>query len=205
MLYYDTNQHIKGQTMTEHLLNAQQFSHFLLQTCLNEGQIAIDATMGNGHDTLFLANLVGKTGCVHAFDIQNIAIERTNALLTEHNQLDQCVLHLKGHEHIDTILNESDVISGAIFNLGYLPNANKQIITKQETTLIAIDALLKRLRQYGRIVIVIYYGHPGGETEKNAILHYVNNLPQKDYTVLQYAFLNQKNSPPFVIAIEKRK
>lgn len=191
--------------MSKQLLNAQQFSHFLLSQCVNSGDIVVDATMGNGHDTLFLAHLVGKNGHVHAFDIQVLAIERTTQLLQTHQQLSQCHLHLKSHDMVHTVLNDTDAISGAIFNLGYLPNSDKSIVTSKTSTLTAISTLLQHLKPNGRIVLVVYYGHTGGTDEKDAVLNYVQQLPQKDYHVLQYAFVNQKNSPPFVIAIEKRK
>ena len=35
-----------------------------------EGDYAVDATLGNGHDTCFLAKIVGDNGKVFGFDIQ---------------------------------------------------------------------------------------------------------------------------------------
>ncbi len=43
----------------------------------------IDATMGNGNDTLFLCRMAGKTGHVTAFHIQQQALEATEKLLEE--------------------------------------------------------------------------------------------------------------------------
>ena len=64
---------------------------------------------------------------------------------------------------------------------------------------------MKRLNKHGLLILVIYHGHEGGKEEKDAVLNYVTQLDQKEYHVLQYQFINQKNDPPFVIAIEKRK
>ena len=95
-------------------------------------------------------------------------------------------------------------VKAAIFNLGYLPKGDHSIITKPNTTIDALEQLLEIMSPEGIIVLVIYYGHPGGEHEKDTILEYVHQLDQQKAHVLQYQFLNQQNNPPFIIAIEKR-
>ncbi len=54
-------------------------------------------------------------------------------------------------------------------------------------------------------MLVIYHGHPGGKEERDMVMDYVRQLPQKYIHVLKYEFLNQQNDPPFVIALEKVK
>ncbi|BDH62675.1 rRNA methyltransferase [Lysinibacillus sp. PLM2] len=180
-----------------------QYAQFLLSEVIEEGDIAVDATAGNGHDTLFLAELVGKTGHVYSFDIQQEAIEATTARLKEHRLSDRSTVILDGHQHVGNYVK--DKIAGAVFNLGYLPGANHDIITKGETTIQAIDSLLSLLKIGGMIVLVVYHGHEGGKEERNAVIEYVSDLPQKHVHVLRYEFINQKNDPPFIIALEKVK
>lgn len=178
------------------------FSHQLLKETVHPGEVVIDATCGNGHDTLMLGKLVGKTGKVYGFDIQKQAIEQTKALLLKNNIQHAELIH-KGHEHLSDYIDQT--VAGAIFNLGYLPRGDHSIITTPDTTIQAIHSILPLLKKRGRVVIVIYYGHAGGMEEKESLLSYSKKLDQKHYQVLQYQFINQKNNPPFVLAIEKLK
>ncbi|WP_234400669.1 class I SAM-dependent methyltransferase [Virgibacillus senegalensis] len=182
------------------------FAHDLLEQTINPGDIAIDATCGNGHDTLVLSKLVGDKGTVFAFDIQNQAIERTKQLLDQAS-VQNVQLHMVDHQYAPDYISEEDYgrIGGAIFNLGYLPGSDKQTITTPESTIAAVDSIAALLKQGGLIAIVVYYGHQGGEREKQALLDYVSSLDQKKFSVLQYAFINQQNNPPFLLAVQKRK
>lgn len=186
------------------LLSALRFSHPLLEEVIQPGDLVVDATMGNGNDTLFLAQLVGKKGRVEAFDVQQQALDTTYQRLKKEASLEQVNLNLLSHDQVDTILKPTDSIKAAIFNLGYLPKGNKEIITKSKTTLQAIDKLLKQLAPKGRIIVVIYSGHPGGEIEKKEVLDYTKKLPQDVFSVLHYQFINQKNEPPMLICIERK-
>ena len=88
--------------------------------------------------------------------------------------------------------------------MGYLPKSDKSIITTVDTTLKAIEKSLIRLRKGGLITIMVYYGHEGGLEEKTGVANFVGNLPQEEYQVLKYEFVNQKNNPPFLFVIEKK-
>lgn len=182
------------------------FAKLLLEKAVKPGDIAIDATVGNGHDTLFLAELVGTDGKVFGFDIQEQALESCRVKVQEQSLADRVTLFQKGHQYVaesvPTTLHGK--VTGAIFNLGYLPGGDKSIVTTPETTISAIKQILQILAPEGIIVIVIYHGHPQGQIERDNLLEYVKNLDQKDAHVLNYQFLNQKNNPPFIIAIEKR-
>ncbi|MGG0717404.1 class I SAM-dependent methyltransferase [Robertmurraya massiliosenegalensis] len=182
------------------------FARTLLTNAVSTGEIAIDATVGNGHDSVFLANLVGANGHVFGFDIQEEAIINTTNRLKEQGLDKQVTLFHKGHEEIAASVpaNVHGNIKGAIFNLGYLPGGDKTIVTQPNTTITAIEQLLDILAPEGMIVLVIYHGHPEGQTEKEEILTFVSQLDQKKAHVLQYQFINQENHPPFIIAIEKR-
>ncbi|MBB6455431.1 tRNA G37 N-methylase Trm5 [Salirhabdus euzebyi] len=182
------------------------YSHTLLSQSVQPGDFVVDGTAGNGHDTLMLANLVEEEGHVLAFDIQQQAIENTKALLKE-NRVNNVTLIQESHESLENHLPEkmNKNISGAIFNLGYLPGSDKSIITKPSSTIKAIDTLLRHLRVGKLIILVVYYGHEGGLEEKNKVMDYLKDLDQKYFSVLQYGFLNQKNNPPFILAIERTR
>ncbi|MFC0274945.1 class I SAM-dependent methyltransferase [Metabacillus herbersteinensis] len=182
------------------------FSKNILNSCIAEGDFVVDATIGNGHDTLFLAELVGESGRVFGFDIQESAIKETKTRLSRHEFMDRVTLFHQGHEHLTACIPDEahGQISAAVFNLGYLPGADKEIVTKPNSTIHAIQQLLDIMKIEGIIIVVIYHGHQEGVVEKEALLDFVTSLDQKRALVLQYKFLNQKNNPPFVIAIEKR-
>jgi 16S rRNA C1402 N4-methylase RsmH len=181
------------------------FAHQLLESTVSPGDITVDATTGNGNDTLFLAKLVGESGHVFGFDIQQEAIFQTENRLREAN-ISNATLFNQGHETINQAIPEStrDKIKGAIFNLGYLPGGDKHIVTQSASTIEAIEQLLSMMPSEGIIVVVIYHGHPEGLEEKKGLMEYVSKIDQKMAHVLQYQFINQANDPPFIIAIEKR-
>lgn len=182
------------------------FARILLEKVVKPGDIAIDGTMGNGNDTAFLANLVGETGHVYSFDVQNQAIQNTTAKLLEEHLLERCTLLHTGHEQLKSSIpaEEQRSLTGAIFNLGYLPGGDKSITTKAATTISAIEQLLELMAPEGIIVLVIYHGHPEGAVERDELLEYVKTIPQNEAHVLHYGFMNQVNQPPFIVAIEKR-
>ncbi|VTS36978.1 rRNA methylase [Streptococcus pseudoporcinus] len=171
-------------------------SHQFLDTILDANSILVDATMGNGNDTLYFAP---KVKSLYAFDVQKKALQVTGEKLQK-AQLENVQLIQDGHEKVDTYLDHADA---AIFNLGYLPNADKSVITRAETTIEALRKLLRILRVGGRIAIMVYYGHEGGRKEKDALLAYLRQLPQEKVAVMSYQALNQKNCPPFLLMLEK--
>ena len=173
-----------------------EMAHDFLAQVITQEDIVVDATMGNGYDTLFLAKLAKQ---VYAFDIQEQALEKTSQRLQEAG-LTNAELILQGHETVDQFVTE---VKAAIFNLGYLPSADKSIITQPQTTLEALEKLCQMLIKGGRIAIMIYYGHEGGDIERDAVLDFVSQLPQQEYTATIYRTLNQINNPPFLVMIEK--
>ncbi len=173
-----------------------EMAHDFLAQVITKDDVVVDATMGNGHDTLFLAKLAKQ---VYAFDIQEQALQKTSQRLQEAGLINVELL-LQGHETVDQFVNE---VKAAIFNLGYLPSADKFIITKPHTTIEALEKLCQMLVKGGRIAIMIYYGHEGGDIERDAVMDYVSQLSQQEYTATIYRTLNQINNPPFLVMIEK--
>lgn len=182
------------------------FARSLLRRAVQNGETVVDATVGNGHDTLFLAQLVGEEGHVFGFDIQKGAIHNTTKRLEEEGLINIVTLFHQGHEELSTSIppHYHGKIKGAIFNLGYLPGGDKSVVTKPNTTITAIRQLIEMLAPEGMIVLVIYHGHAEGAIERDSLLTFVKELDQKKAHVLQYQFINQENNPPFIIAIEKR-
>jgi Putative rRNA methylase. len=174
-----------------------ELSHDFLSQVLDKNSIAIDAIMGNGNDTVFLSHLAKK---VYAFDVQEQALIKTREKLEQLN-IKNVQLILDGHQTINKYVTEP--IRAAIFNLGYLPSADKSVITQPATTLTAIKKILERLEIGGRLAIMVYYGHEGGDKEKDAVLNFVKELDQQHFTVMLYQPLNQINTPPFLVMIEK--
>ena len=187
----------------KYLTKVTDLNKVLLEDVINEGDVVIDATMGNGYDTKYLAEKVGSTGTVYSFDIQEEAIKSTKKKLEKAELLDRCNLILDGHENVDIYVSEE--VSCILFNLGYLPRAKHQIITKPATTLEAIRKCLKLLKPHGVISIAIYTGHEGGMDECNAVFDYISNLDQTEFNVLNCNFVNQINNPPRLVLIEKKK
>ncbi|RDU36135.1 rRNA methyltransferase [Neobacillus piezotolerans] len=182
------------------------FARILLEKAVMKGGAAVDATMGNGHDTLFLTSLTGENGMVFGFDIQSDAIETTKKRLAENGAETWATLFHSGHERAAELIPDPfhGTLQGAIFNLGYLPGSDKSIVTKPGTTISAVSQLLGMMAPGGIIVLVIYHGHEGGAEERDKLLAFARGLDQKEAHVLQYEFINQKNNPPFILAIEKR-
>ena len=194
---------LQGGRVKMKLERVIQYAQTLLRMSVADGDIAVDATAGNGHDTVFLAELVGPTGYVYAFDVQKEAVNSTLLRVLDHGYEDRVRVLNRGHEEVDQFIDQE--IGGAIFNLGYLPGSDHSIVTKPNTTVEAIEKLLKQLKIGGIIVLVVYHGHVGGKEERDEVLRYVSELPQKYVHVLRYEFINQKNDPPFIIALEKVK
>ncbi len=185
------------------LPQAVEFSHYLLKRFAEKGDVVLDSTCGNGHDTVFLADLVGEKGEVKAIDIQQEAVENTEERLREHDMLNRVELACGDHSRLDEYFSESE-FKAAIFNLGYLPGGDKSIITEPETTLAALKNVSGKIVPGGVLVVVAYPGHEGGGEELNEVLNWAENLDEDNFNVLHYHFINQPSDPPEVIAAARR-
>ncbi|KXG76843.1 hypothetical protein AN619_08350 [Thermotalea metallivorans] len=186
----------------KYLTKATNLAKHIISAVVQEGDTVIDATMGNGNDTLYLRKMVGNTGKVIAFDIQEKAIENTKKLLQSFHMADAVELIHDGHENMDLYVFQE--VSAVMFNLGYLPKGDHHIVTKPDTTIIAIEKALSLLKRNGIITIAVYHGHEEGMIEKDQVLAYATTLDQNQFHVLRLDFINQKNNPPFLLVIEKK-
>lgn len=187
--------------MTSLFKDPVSISHQWLAAVLKDDMVAVDATVGNGYDTLFLAEQVGSRGRVYGFDIQEEAIRETEKRLREHQVEDRVQLIMAGHERLLEFVHVP--INGMIFNLGYRPKGDKNIITRPETTLEALEAGMKLLLPLGLIILTVYIGHPGGLDEWGKLQKYISRLTQEDWDVVQLNFPNRNNRSPFNIGIQK--
>lgn len=178
-----------------------EVAHQMLAGRIEPGDKVLDATAGNGHDTLFLAEKVGETGKVYACDIQEEAIQHTRERLHAHGMEQRVELHLMSHADVP---EEWGPLAAAVFNLGYLPGSDETVITRGETTLIAVKKILSLLSNGGMLLLVFYVGHEGGKKEAEELEVFIGNLPFKEYMVLKYQYINPANDPPYIVAIEKK-
>ena len=183
------------------VINAVSICKDIINRYIKEGSIVLDATVGNGNDTLDLARLVTDKGKVYGFDIQSIAIQNTKSLLIQNQLEDRVILIKDSHENIDKYIFKP--LDFALYNLGYLPKGDKEIKTRSSSTVISVDKTLKLLKDNGILLIVSYIGHPGGLEEMKALEGYLKDLDQKQFSVLKNEFINQVNSPPLLYIIEK--
>jgi 16S rRNA C1402 N4-methylase RsmH len=182
------------------------FAHVLARRALDPGDVAIDATVGNGHDTVVLAEAVGDSGRVFGFDVQGEAIEQTRARLADEEALAEMELLQVGHEDLHRHLPDAlhGRVGAVMFNLGYLPGSSSSLTTAPETTIPALDAAVEVLRPGGVVTVVLYTGHEGGEKEAAAVDEWAAELPQTQFQALSYQFVNQQNNPPRLVAVGKR-
>lgn len=187
------------QILTTPLALAREY----LGKVIEPGDWAVDATLGKGRDTLFLAEMVGEKGKVFGFDIQDQALEYTRQALQERNWLERVELIKANHADIDTYLPQGRV-KAIMFNLGYLPGGDHSLITKPQTTVTALEKSLAILDKGGLITLVVYSGHVGGMEERMAVEEFLTKLDPCLYSVIKLEFLNRANNPPLLLVIEKR-
>lgn len=175
----------------------------LVGGAVSPGQITVDATAGQGRDTLFLARLVDVQGRVYAFDVQEEALALTDRLLVQHGLRDRVCLIGDGHQHLGQYLQEP--VAAVMFNLGYLPGGDHGLTTRPVTTLEALQQALNLLQAGGVITVVVYPGHPGGQEEARAVEDWCRQLPCRRYAVWRWHCLNPGGAPPRLVAIRRRE
>ncbi|CAH1206935.1 class I SAM-dependent methyltransferase [Paenibacillus sp. JJ-223] len=191
-------------------LSVLSCAHQWISARLQPGDLAIDATVGTGADTLFLAQRVGPRGQVIGFDIQNEALALAQARIRKQEdaaKLGSISLLQLGHERMAEAVPEDwhGSVGAVMFNLGYLPSegADSSIITQTDSTIAALEAALQLLRPRGIITTVLYPGHDGGAQEADAVWQWASALPVEQAQTVVYRQL-QRETSPFLIGIEKK-
>lgn len=176
-------------------------AHSYWEKVIKEGDWVIDATCGNGKDSLKLAQLISPSGGVISLDIQPMAIENSNNLFTQKlttEQISRIHLFCTSHESFPAIA-ENKRISLIVYNLGYLPGGNKEMTTLTEITLKSLNKSLLLLAPYGVISITCYPGHPEGAREQAALLNFAKHLTPSIWSVSHHTWENRKQSPSLLI------
>ncbi|MGM0651341.1 MAG: class I SAM-dependent methyltransferase [Bacillota bacterium] len=178
-----------------------ELAHLLVSQVLQPGDRAVDATAGNGIDSIFLAGKVGSKGQVYTFDIQEEALTQTADKLKELSIDQQVFLIQDNHEKLSEYIDEP--VKVFMYNLGYLPGGGSRVTTRFDTTLRSIQQALVLLKPGGIITVVMYPGHREGKVEKDGLLPVFKKLSSAEFVVMHYNYLNRSNNPPELVFIQK--
>lgn len=182
--------------------SVSEIVHESIKPHVKEGGLCIDATAGNGNDTLYLANLVGIEGQVIAFDVQKDAVTNTKKRLQEQGMSERAKVVLASHVNMAFYAKENTV-DCIVFNLGYLPGGDHRMATQAKSSIEAMNVALKLLKKNGLLSVTIYSGGDSGFEEKDAVLSWLKQLDQRKYLVLVTEYYNRQNNPPIPVRIIK--
>lgn len=186
-------------------ISLSEVAHDIVRRHLPLNGIAIDATLGNGHDTLFLTQTVGEAGHVYGFDVQAMALENTLQRLQQQGLQDRATLFLVSHAEMPASIPQDHHgrIAAIMFNLGYLPGADKALITQTESTLIALEAACRLLAEQGVITVLAYPGHEGGDSEASQLADWCERLNRGQFQVEIVLSQSDKPTAPRLFVIRK--
>lgn len=178
-------------------------THDFLRQNLLPGGFFVDATCGNGGDTEFLCRLAGPEGRVLALDLQQQAVDNTNARLAAEGLSDIGRAVQADHANLAQLVEKGSA-DCVVFNFGYLPGADHSLFTTPKSSLPAVEAALAALRPGGILAACLYSGGPNGDGEKNALLEFFRALPIREYTVLVCEFANWASTAPLPCFVRKK-
>lgn len=176
-------------------------SHLLLRQFVRRGDTAVDATCGNGNDTLLLAELTGASGRVWAFDIQEEAVGQTAGRLAAAGLAGRVEIIRSGHECMAEHVGAD--VAAVVFNLGYLPGGDRTIITRPETTLSALEQALTILKPGGILAVTVYPGHGGGGHERRTVDAWATGRDPRKYHSWRMGQVNVPTTAPYFIMVQK--
>lgn len=185
-----------------HMIDLLELQKSLIRAHLHEGDTAVDFTMGNGNDTLFLSTTVGEAGQIYAFDIQEAALTSTASRLEAAGAPKNYTLICASHHRVKEFV--AGPIKAGMFNLGYLPGSgHKEITTLRETTMPAVEAALDLLASDGVLLVAVYPGHEEGDLEGQMLDTYFRTLDRRKICVTRIQIINSPTSPYFFL-VEKK-
>lgn len=185
------------------LRNARHLAADYMARAIRPGDTVVDATMGNGKDTLFLCERVGEGGHVYAFDVQAEAVARTRERIAEAGFAPRATLLLAGHETMAEHI--AGPVQAVMFNLGWLPGAEHAVTTKTQTTLKAVRTATELIAPGGIVTVCVYPGHEEGARELEALLELAAGLDVRRFNVLHHRFANASSQTPQLMLIQKNK
>ena len=183
------------------------------------GDTVIDATCGNGHDSLIMANLSISefSGRLYCIDIQQKAVEATRRLFLDSpnlseqlkQNLDQRISFVCGNHSTFPPELQPSTVSLVVYNLGYLPGIKRDdphfIRTELSTTIQSIERAAILLKEGGLLSITAYPGHDGGEAELLAVQKMLASFDQEDWRVHSHVPLNRPAAPTLFLAFKIEK
>jgi predicted methyltransferase len=181
-------------------------AHNLIRDVLHPGDIAVDATVGNGYDTLFLVEQVSPSGRVFGFDIQQTAIESTKEKFQQtHSPECLTLIHASHADMSDKIpAHYHGNIKAIMFNLGYLPGGDKSVITQTDSTVTALTIASRILSPSGIITVMAYPGHPGGDMETDQVKNWCEQLDNNQFRIsIIYSSENKESAPRLFVILKK--
>lgn len=188
---------------------ATEVAHAVWKNVVRKGDVVIDATCGNGYDTLAMLRLIADNtsrGRVYAMDLQKGALESTSRLLDRSvsaNERELVELYAMCHTKMEDLVPKGDAVRLVAFNLGYLPGGDKKIKTELETTLLALEAAKRIIAPRGLISIVAYVGHSGGREEFEMVQSFAAGLPINNWVCCKLQMLNRPLAPVLVLLYKK--
>ena len=189
--------------MSEFVLrSARYLAAECMEKVIRSGDTVVDATMGNGHDTERLAELVGESGHVYAFDVQEQAVQNTRERLEKAGLLERATLFLESHEHLAERVPTP--VRAVMFNLGWLPGGDKHITTRLDSTHKAVEGALSVLAPMGVLCMCVYPGHDEGMRELEHLTQYFSSLDPRRFNCLMQTFVNAGEGAPRCFIIQKQ-
>ncbi|WCJ37064.1 S-adenosyl-L-methionine-dependent methyltransferases superfamily protein [Euphorbia peplus] len=188
---------------------ATEVAHLVWKNVVKKGDTVIDATCGNGYDTLAMLKLVADEsfqGRVYSLDVQKDALKNASLLLDENvtrEEKEQVKLVSICHSRMEDVVPKDSPVRLVVFNLGYLPGGDKTITTVSETTVLALEAAKRILLRGGLISLVVYVGHPGGREELESVENFASKLPVNDWICSKFQMLNRPVAP-ILVSLFKR-
>lgn len=174
----------------------------ILRPLISEGDLVIDATAGNGHDTLFLAECVGAAGRVLAFDVQEAALVSAKSRLMEAELCGRAEFFHESHAGMGSHAGE-DTAAVIMFNLGYLPGDCHELTTESPETLAALGAACRVLKSGGILTVVCYPGHAAGAVEAEAVETWMASLTAEGWRLAKYGAIGTRRPAPFLLVAVK--
>jgi SAM-dependent methyltransferase len=175
-----------------------------IEVALFDGALAVDATVGNGYDALFLGHRVGPKGKVLGFDVQKAALAGAREILKFVGSINHVSLIHDSHTRVADYLPAGAAINAAMFNLGYLPRGNRHIITRPDTTVLALRSILEHLAEKGRVTLLVYRGHEGGVPEYEGVRQFLEGLPGDKWLVEELASTSDSPVAPRLFRVQKK-
>ncbi|KAL8096558.1 tRNA (mnm(5)s(2)U34)-methyltransferase, chloroplastic [Apium graveolens] len=188
---------------------ATEVAHSVWKCVVQKGDAVIDATCGNGYDTLAMLKMVAdksQKGRVYALDLQDAALKNTQSLLDEslgNNEKELVELFATCHSKMEEVIPRNITARLVAFNLGYLPGGDKAMITKSETTLLGLQAAERLVAPGGLISLLVYVGHPGGREEFETVQAFASRLPVDKWSGCKLEMLNKPLAPVIVFLFKR--